>query len=125
MSERATQPFITSGAHTIVLKSYLTGREANQLKALMYGAVKMSMEDAQSGKTKISEVSGAFLAEQEQKALELLVVSFDGSTENPIAKLLDLPSTEYEEVMEQVNKIQNPTTPQKSVLDGADTSKAA
>lgn len=113
MSDRETREIATTGGHKIVLKSYLTGREANELKAVMYGALKMNMDDAQSGKVNIGEVPGTFLVEQEQKALELLVVSFDGSTETPIAKLLDLPSSEYEEVIKEVNKIQNPTTPEK------------
>lgn len=125
MSDRATQEFVTSGGHTIVLKSYLTGRESNALKAVMYGAFKMSMDDAQSGKVAMGDVSGTFLVEQEQKALELLIVSFDGNADAPIGKLLDLPSAEYEEVIEVVNKIQNPTKPKKSEQDGADTSQAA
>jgi hypothetical protein len=73
----------------------------------------MNMDDAQSGKVNMGDVSGTFLVEQEQKALELLVVSFDGDTTAPITKLLDLPSAEYDEVVKEVNKIQNPTTPEK------------
>lgn len=111
--DRATQEFVTPGNHKVVLKSYLTGREANELKAVMFSALKMNMEDAQSGKVNVSDVPGTFLVEQERKALSFLIVSVDGDTTAPVDKLLDLPSAEYEAVIKEVNKIQNPTTPEK------------
>lgn len=118
MSDRETISFTTPGGRAVLLRSYLTGREANELKAVMYSAVKMDMEDAQSGKVKVSDVPGTFLVEQERKALELLLVSIDGDTAAPIEKLLDLPSGEYDAVVKEINKIQNPTTPEKSGQPG-------
>jgi hypothetical protein len=49
----------------------------------------------------------------------------DGETNAPIDKLLDLHSTEYEAVIKEVNKIQNPSTPEKSEQLGADTTQTA
>jgi hypothetical protein len=114
MSDRETREVVTSGGHKIVLKSYLTGRETNELKAVMYAAVKMNMEDAQSGKVNVGEVPGSFLLEQEQKALGLLIVSFDGNSDNPVESVLNLPSSEYDEVVQAINKVQNPTSREKS-----------
>lgn len=113
MTERETREFQTPGGHIVVLRSYLTGREANELKAVMFSALKMNMEDAQSGKVNVSDVPGSFLVEQERKALGFLVVSVDGETNAPVDKLLDFPATEYEAVLKEVNVIQNPTTPGK------------
>jgi hypothetical protein len=110
--ERETTTIMTPGGHAVVLKAYLTGREANELKAVMFSALKMNMEDAQSGKVNIGDVPGTFLVEQEQKAMSLLLVSLDGSTDNTLERLLDLPSTEYDAVKAEVDKITNPTTPQ-------------
>ena len=95
------------------MRTYLTGREANELKAVMFSALKMNMEDAQSGKVNVSDVPGTFLVDQERKALGFLVVSVDGDATAPVDKLLDLPSAEYEAVVKEVNAIQNPTTPEK------------
>jgi hypothetical protein len=125
MPIRETTSFTTPGGRTVVLQSYLTGREANELKAVMFSAVKMDMEDAQSGKVKVSDVPGTFLVDQERKALELLLVSIDGDAAAPVDKLLDLPSAEYDAVVKEINKIQNPTTPEKSGQPGAGTSQAA
>lgn len=113
MSDRETQEFTTPGGRKVVLRAYLTGREANELKAVMYSALKMNMDDAQSGKVNVSDVPGTFLVEQEKKALSFLLVSVDGETNGVIDKLLDLPATEYEAVIKEVNRIQNPTTPEK------------
>jgi hypothetical protein len=113
MADRETREFITPGSRKVVLNAYLTGREANELKAVMFSALKMNMEDAQSGKVNVSDVPGSFLVDQERKALGFLLVSIDGQAENVVDKLLDLPSTEYEAVVKEVNAIQNPTTLEK------------
>ena len=113
MAERETKEVTTPGGHTIVLRTYLTGREANELKAVMYGAFKMNMDDAQSGKVGMEKVSGEFMIEQEQKAIGILLVSLDGTTEDTLNRLLDLPQTDYDAVKEEVEKITNPTSQER------------
>jgi hypothetical protein len=113
MPDRETREFTTPSGHKVVLRTYLTGREATELKSVMFSALKMNMEDAQSGKVNVSDVPGTFLVEQERKALGFLLVSVDGETNAPVDKLLDLPAPEYEAVVKEVNNIQNPTTPEK------------
>jgi hypothetical protein len=114
MPERETREIVTPGGRKVVLRTYLTGRESNELKGVMYSALKMNMDDAQSGKVNVNDVPGTFLVEQERKALGFLVVSIDGDITTPVDKLLDLPSAEYEAVVKEVNKIQSPpTTPEK------------
>jgi hypothetical protein len=125
MSERETRELTTPGGHKVVLRTYLTGREANDLKSVMYGALKMNMEDAQSGKVNVSDVPGTFLVEQERKALGFLLVSIDGNSTTPLEALLDLPASEYEAVKTEVDQIQNPTKPERSEQLGAGTSQAA
>ena len=125
MSERETKEFITPGGRKIILRTYLTGRESNELKSVMFSALKMNMEDAQSGKVNVSDVPGTFLVEQERKALDILIVSIDGDTASPVDKLLDLPATEYEAVVKEVNAIQNPTKPEQSAQLGSGTTQTA
>jgi hypothetical protein len=125
MSERETKEFITPAGHKVVLRTYLTGRESNELKSVMFSALKMNMEDAQSGKVNVSDVPGTFLVEQERKAFDILIVSIDGDTISPVDKLLDLPASEYDAVVKEVNQIQNPETPEKSEQPGAGTSQTA
>jgi hypothetical protein len=125
MPLRETKEFITPAGRKIVLRTYLTGREANEIKAAMFSALKMNMDDAQSGKVNVGDMSGTFLIEQERKALDFLLVSIDGDIMGPVEKLLELPSTEYEAVIKEVNAIQNPTKPENVAQHGADISQAA
>jgi hypothetical protein len=125
MSERETTTFTTPAGHVLRVYTYITGKEAAEVKALMMSKFKMSMEDAETGKVGIGEISGEFLAEQETKTLELLIVSIDGITEKPVEELLDLPSTEYDFVKAELEKITNPSTPSKSETPGEGTSSTA
>src|SRR5882724_3653134 len=109
MSDRERRDFVTPGGHKIVFNSYLTGREAQELKGIMFSALKMNVDDVQNGKVGLGDVPSGFLVDQERKALEFLVLSIDDDATNPIEKLLDLASTEYDAVIAEINKIQNPT----------------
>jgi len=125
MPTRETREITTPGGHKIVLRTYLSGREDNELTAVLYSDLKMSVEDMQKGITSVKDVPATFIVKQEEKAVELLVVSVNGSTDNAAQAVLSLPKTEYQAVIAEINKIRNPTTPEKSEQPGADTSQTA
>jgi hypothetical protein len=54
-----------------------------------------------------------------------MIVSIDDDATAPLDRLLDLPSAEYDAVKKEIDLIQNPTTPEKSELPGADISQTA
>jgi hypothetical protein len=93
------------------LRTYLTGREAADIKSLMLSSLKMSMSDLESKKVDMGGISGSVLVEQEKKTLSYLLVSVDGNTATPVDALLDLPSTEYDAVFKEIENIKNPTKP--------------
>ncbi len=113
MMQRETRELILPSGHKVVLNLYLTGREARELKSIMFSALKVNMDDAQTGKVGVGDIPSSFLVEQEKQAMSYLVVSFDGDASAPVDKLLDLPSGDYEAVVKEINTIQNPTTPVK------------
>jgi hypothetical protein len=83
MSERETKEFTTPGGHKLVLKTYLTAREA------------MPVIDKQ-------DLTGT------QKAQELAssaIVSMDGSNEGISEKLLDLPLQEYTAILKELTEL--------------------
>lgn len=125
MMERETREFTTPGNHNIVLRSYLTGREANELKSVLYADLKISAEDLQGGKVAIENIPASFIVRQEEKAITTLVVSVDGIADNAAEIVLNLPAQEYSAVVAEVNKIRNPSTPEKSEQPGAGTSQTA
>jgi hypothetical protein len=110
---RETKEITTTGGHVVLLNAYLTGREANELKAVLFADLKMSVEDMQSGKVSAADIPASFIVKQEEKAIEMLVVSMDGISDNAAQKVLDLPSAEYDAVVKEINAIRNPTTPEK------------
>jgi hypothetical protein len=122
---RETRPFVTPSGNTIVLNTYLTGRETAHIKSILLSAVKVAVSDLEAKKTDMSGISGEVIAEQERKTLDALVVSVNGDAENAVERLLDLPSSEYEAVLKEIEKIKNPTKPENSAQPGRGTSQSA
>lgn len=122
---RETRPFVTPSGNTIVLNTYLTGRETAEIKSILLSAVKVAVSDLEAKKTDMSGISGEVISQQERKTLDALVVSVNGDAENPVEKLLDLPSSEYEAVLKEIEKIKNPTKPENSAQPGSGTSQSA
>ena len=111
--DRETKILTTPGGHKVVVRTYLTGRESNELKSLMFSALKIKMDDAATGAVNVPELPGTFLLEQEQKALGMIIVSVDDETSGVVEKMLDWPQSEYKFVVDEVNKITNPSQPVK------------
>jgi hypothetical protein len=109
---RPTREFTTPLGNAVVLNEYLTGREAQELKEIMLRGMKMNVADAKNGQIAMDQTSSTFLVDQEKAAMKYLVVSVNGNAAEPVTLLLDLPSSEYVAVVEELQKIQNPTTPQ-------------
>ena len=109
---RESREFITPAGNKVVLRTYLTGRESNDLKALMYADLKINAADAATGKVALADIPAAFIVAQERKAMGFLIVSFNGDTNAPLAQLEELPESEYAAVLAEVNKIRIPLAKQ-------------
>jgi hypothetical protein len=110
---RQTHEFTTPGGNKVVLNSYLTGAEAQELKQILFSALKVDISAAQAGKGEVGQLPSGFLVDQEKRAMQFLVVSFNEEKNDPITALMQQPASEYEAVVAEINKIQNPTKPQK------------
>ena len=93
-----TKTIKTSGGHEVVLKSYLTGREMNEV-------MKFALKGSVINELGKSELSGESLVSLEEKALEFLAVSVDGNAENAFETICNLPASEYAEVAQVVYQI--------------------
>lgn len=110
---RETKVLTTPGGRTVVINAYLTGREKSAIDSSITAALKLTPPAQAGERAHMSEVSGAFYAEVEQKTMSYMIVSVDGNADAPLEKLLDLPSTEYDFVKKEVDTLINPTTPAK------------
>lgn len=93
---RETKELEVAG-HKIVMNSYLTGRESNAVKAMLFQGVTLVAEAGEKPTIPLANI-----IPQERKTLELLLVSVDGITENPVGVLEDLPADQYDEAVAAV-----------------------
>jgi hypothetical protein len=96
--ERETKTIKTPGGKEVRLKTYLTARERNELRAIF-------LENMKFEGTQVKEIDGGVVDKAERKLLELVVVSYNGSAENIIERLLEERPEEYDFVVSEANKI--------------------
>jgi len=88
--------------HQVEIKTYITAGEKRQLRDVLLKGMKVNME----GDTpRISEFYPDVITEAENRAIEIVVVSIDGSKENILQRLLDFKADEFDQVMEEIDKI--------------------
>jgi hypothetical protein len=88
--------------HQVEIKTYITAGEKRQLRDVLLKGMKVNME----GDTpRISEFSPDVITEAENRAIEIVVVSIDGSRENILQRLLDFRAEEFDQVMEEIDKV--------------------
>ncbi len=106
--KRETTTFATLSGKQFEVKNYLTGREMNEIKRDMYGAIKVNMNRVSEGANAVSDLPATFMIDRERKLLEVAVVSFMGEATNIVDRLQDLPNAEYQEVLAKVTEIVQP-----------------
>lgn len=99
---RPTKEFTTKGGHVIVHKTYLTGREMNEIQKVMLKDVRMEMKGKEQN---VSGFNATNITELNNKTIELMVVSVDGIKENAIDLILDLPNSDYTEVIQKIEEV--------------------
>jgi len=102
MEERETKNITTPSNHVVVLKTYLTGREVNDIKRTLFGSV--SVERGEDGKPVIPEYPLSLAIDREKKLLEYTVISIDGVKENAADKVQDLVAGDYKFVVAEAEK---------------------
>jgi len=88
----------TSNGHEVVLKDSITGGEYQDIKDILLQETELQ---GVSGEMKMS---GAVITKMTNKAIETVVVSVDGKSDNVLDAVRNLPIEDYEEVVEAVNK---------------------
>ena len=100
--ERETRNITTPGKHIVTLKTYLTGKEVNEIKRALFGSV--SVERGEDGKPVVPEYPLSLALDRERKLLEYTVVSVDGAAEKAVEKAEDLVAGDYAFVVVEAEK---------------------
>lgn len=100
--DRETRKIKTPSGKEVELKAYLTARERNDLRSVYLNNMKVG---ADGEMPVIKEIPGSIVEQSERKLIELAVVSYEGSPENILDRLLDGTPEEYDFVVAEANKI--------------------
>ena len=92
MADRTTKTFETPGGHTVVMYDYITGGEVQQ------NARKTSTEAT----TSTAQIDAA------NEALTILVRELDGSADDVLKRILDLPLADYQAISAEVQALIEP-----------------
>lgn len=98
---RETFEITTPGGLKVKINKWLTGAEKRQISEIY-----MQPDEIKT--------RGQRVFEAEDKAIKLLVVEIDGSTENLVERLLALPATEIEAVTAELTPLLNPSAQKKT-----------
>jgi len=104
--ERETKTIVTPSGAKVVVNTYITGRESEQIQDILYKSVNFSAMASNANKeANLNLNSGSFITEQTHKIIEIMVVSIDGSNENVLNAVLDMKEIDYSFVVDEINRI--------------------
>lgn len=98
--ERNTKEIITpKEKHKILMVEWISGREGIEIDKPILN-VKMSVEK------KTGEINlGEAIRSSKEIAIKIIIVSIDGDSKNILDRVLDMPKSEYEFVIGEVDKV--------------------
>ena len=88
----------------VVYYSYITAGEKQQITEIMTSGMSADITGSVKG-----EIPLSLVYKSNDKALELLVKSLNGSTENVLSQIKDLPSSDYDLLLTEINDVTNNT----------------
>ena len=96
---------------TVTLRGFITGRIDQEIQNVFLNDTDIEA-DSKGGQAMKMKASLTQLANN--KAIELIVLSIDGNTENVLDQVLDLHSVDYKAVVAKVNEVSGPADPKVS-----------
>jgi len=101
--EREIKKIKTLSGVELELKSYLTGREVRVLQSCYLD--KLNVEADEKGKTVLKNIKGSLIKEIEDAQIKAVILSVRGKNEKILDLVLDLPSVDYNFVMNEVRGV--------------------
>lgn len=102
--EREVNTFETPLKKQVMIKAYLTPIERRDIRAAYAKNVKTVIDD--QGNSKFEVIEGRDIVSDSEDALvRIAVVSYDGSAENILERLLNGPSEEHKFIFNKCNEI--------------------
>ena len=102
--ERETIKLTTPAGKQFEIIPYLTARERNELRNTYLSELSAEINTQNPEASKVSSINGTVYEKQEQALIKLGVISFDGSPDNILDRLLDQRPEEYDFVVSELDK---------------------
>jgi len=90
--------------HSIVIKTYLTGREKRKVLSVFTKEMKIELV---GGQPKPEGMNASLVENYENSAINETVISIDGNIDDLINRILDMPSEDYEFTLKEIYKVVN------------------
>ena len=106
--ERPTDEFTTSAGNKIVYKKYITGGESLEIEGVKGEGAKFEMKTNPATQKPTPVYKGydhTYVVKAKKRALEFVLISFNGNIEGAVDRVLNLPQEEYEEIAEILDPI--------------------
>lgn len=101
MEDRETYEVITPAGRKVVLRSWITGRESQDIDNAMFSGLKSTGD----GKRLTPEISSTMLSDQENASIKAVVVSVDNKNNDIVETVLNLRKSEYDFIIKEVNRV--------------------
>lgn len=94
----------------VILKSFITGGDDEAIQGVIEDSLSIDASGDGDGQAKIR---GSVVREMRHKALEIVVLSVDGESEDVVEKLRALPVQDYKFVCAKVDEVTEGVSPEK------------
>jgi hypothetical protein len=85
---------------TVEYYSYITAGEKRQITEILTSSISADMQGQAKG-----EIPLSFVFKANDKAVELLIKNIDGKTDEVLSTVTNLPSTDYDFLLSEINKV--------------------
>lgn len=93
----------------VVIRGYASGRIKQAISAIYLRGSSIETTATKDGEEQSKQVTNAIVGQEAtNKAIELMVISVDGLTDNILDRILDLQEDDFDFVIAEVDKVQTP-----------------
>jgi len=86
--------------HKVEIKTYITGREQEQIDDILYRQLKVSAGTS----VNVKELEASFITDQTHKLIEIMIVAVNDKKEKILDTILDMKRDDYKFVLVELNK---------------------
>lgn len=109
--EREIRGITTPTGKKVNIKTYLTYGEWREIQSVYMSNVKIGVDV--EGNTKMNDIDASITFKAQNKIIETLIVDIDGKKEDVLKTFLDLPKSDAEMILKELDMVQAEWTAEK------------